>query len=574
MEPLSTDLRSYLTPTKEPLQSPVKTQPGSSVHEEQIFRDNHPRKSNVVPESDRAQPNRAEVIVKSVVETSRDRYVNSFDLPGASKHPILRMDIQTFRKTSVDVLMAPYGEAEGGPTCGDDFGNSLIRRWRETRKTNCAASSTGAGSQSPLNSKIDCFLMRQHHHHGNGDNLCLMENVAVNMGIYGDDSFTRPIIDHYVHTRHAAQPYPAFPRGFLAADCNIQSEHWNPRVMPGWNVDLTTNAFKSLKDFADANTVTCSEWIEHPVLMQERDTFANFFHDSEDFVNVFIAMAVLQWKPEDTQLFLMDLYPQGPFWEMWSEVFNQGKAAHTAWDLRNRFGSKEAKKPHYVCFKSLAMGIYGPAAPTTICSWDHPCKHTALVRAYSDYVIRGLDLQHLTHYAQSEPSKEVVVTYMSRRPSKEWPEKKYCDSENSFFRCELWENFGPRNLGRMVRNDDEVSRALKTLESESFPNGARVRIQTVDFNILTFKEQITVDLQTDIMVGPHGAGLMHNIFMRDRASLIELFVDGSSANRHFHNLAGWYGRKYDGVSISNPIPTSELLELVRRHVRDMNLQTY
>ena len=27
-------------------------------------------------------------------------------------------------------------------------------------------------------------------------------------------------------------------------------------------------------------------------------------------------------------------------------------------------------------------------------------------------------------------------------------------------------------------------------------------------------------------VGPHGAGLMHNVFMRDRAALVELFVDG------------------------------------------------
>ena len=47
-------------------------------------------------------------------------------------------------------------------------------------------------------------------------------------------------------------------------------------------------------------------------------------------------------------------------------------------------------------------------------------------------------------------------------------------------------------------------------------------------------------------MGPHGAGLMHNIFMRDRAALVELFVDGSANNRHFHNLAHWFGRSYEG----------------------------
>jgi capsular polysaccharide biosynthesis protein len=46
--------------------------------------------------------------------------------------------------------------------------------------------------------------------------------------------------------------------------------------------------------------------------------------------------------------------------------------------------------------------------------------------------------------------------------------------------------------------------------------------------VLSFAEQVAVDLATDVMVGPHGAGLMHNVFMRDRAVLVELFVDGSS----------------------------------------------
>ena len=46
----------------------------------------------------------------------------------------------------------------------------------------------------------------------------------------------------------------------------------------------------------------------------QRDTFANLFHDSEDFVNVFLAMAILRQRPKDVQVFLTDLYPRGPFW--------------------------------------------------------------------------------------------------------------------------------------------------------------------------------------------------------------------------------------------------------------------
>ena len=66
--------------------------------------------------------------------------------------------------------------------------------------------------------------------------------------------------------------------------------------------------------YADGTASVCDEWIEHPALLTQRDTFANFFHDSEDFFNVFIAMAVLEWTPQQTQMLLTDLYPEGPFW--------------------------------------------------------------------------------------------------------------------------------------------------------------------------------------------------------------------------------------------------------------------
>lgn len=126
----------------------------------------------------------------------------------------------------------------------------------------------------------------------------------------------------------------------------------------------------------------------------------------------------------------------------------------------------------------------------------------------------------------------------------------------------------------MIRNDQEVADSLKHLEKETFANGAKVKVTTVDFNILSFEEQIKVDLSTDVMVGPHGAGLMHNIFMRDRAALVELFVDGSQANRHFHNLAGWYGRTYRGEPMNNPVNIGQLLMILRDVISGLDLSKY
>ena len=67
---------------------------------------------------------------------------------------------------------------------------------------------------------------------------------------------------------------------------------------------------------------------------------------------------------------------------------------------------------------------------------------------------------------------------------------------------------------------------------------------------------------------------MHNIFMRDRAVLIEVFIDGSGANKHFHNLARWYGRKYVEVSENNPVPVQRLVGSVREEIVRMDLSRY
>jgi hypothetical protein len=50
-----------------------------------------------------------------------------------------------------------------------------------------------------------------------------------------------------------------------------------------------------------------------------------------------------------------------------------------------------------------------------------------------------------------------------------------------------------------VSNEAEVVAALRSLEGQTFPNGAAVRFQDVDYNVLSFKEQIKIDLGTFIL---------------------------------------------------------------------------
>ena len=104
-------------------------------------------------------------------------------------------------------------------------------------------------------------------------------------------------------------PVDRFPLGFVKADCDLDPALWVTASMPGWNADWTTGAVmtvpsisvgcnisdtlsKQLHDRMPSeggqgqgqggdrgDEVTCDEWVEHPVLIVQRDTFANFFHD-------------------------------------------------------------------------------------------------------------------------------------------------------------------------------------------------------------------------------------------------------------------------------------------------------
>jgi len=109
-----------------------------------------------------------------------------------------------------------------------------------------------------------------------------------------------------------------------------------------------------------------------------------------------------------------------------------------------------------------------------VASWRTPCSRTPLVRAYADLVVRGLRLHGRTHYAHPTPPRTVTVTYMARRASSQWPERRFCDSTDSFFKCEDWQHLDKRSLGRMIRNDDAVVASLKTLEQREWKNGAAV----------------------------------------------------------------------------------------------------
>jgi len=67
---------------------------------------------------------------------------------------------------------------------------------------------------------------------------------------------------------------------------------------------------------------SCAIAIDANILLLQRDTFANLFHNGEDFFNTFLAYSILEWNLEDSAIWITDLYPTGPFYDIWSKVFS------------------------------------------------------------------------------------------------------------------------------------------------------------------------------------------------------------------------------------------------------------
>jgi len=402
--------------------------------------------------------------------------------------------------------------------------------------------------------------VKQTAHAGAGDNLCHLENAAVNFGDLADGTTPAAYFERYVASRHQQQHSKLrWSKGTLRSACSPVPELWRARHFPGWNVNWF-NAFESV------TTQKCDVRVDAPTLIVERDTFANFFHNSEDFFNTVIALAILRWPLHNLQILITDLFPKGPFWPMWSQVLSGGRRRPLdAFEIAQRYGNRT------VCFDHLAIAILGAAAPVTVASFDTRCSRSAIVRAFADLVVAKLGLANGTRLSRPVDPQRVVVTFAARRAASQWPEKQFCNSTSSYFKCERLRHLGVRPLGRSLKNDADVVTALKTLERRHFPNGARVLVRDVDYSALDFRDQILTDLDTDVLVGPHGAGLLHSIFMPDRAALVELFVDSSSANRHFHNFARWHGRPYHSRAFPNPVPTTDLLRLLNAAISGLDL---
>ena len=104
-----------------------------------------------------------------------------------------------------------------------------------------------------------------------------------------------------------------------------------------------------------------------------------------------------------------------------------------------------------------------------------------------------------------------------------------------------WKGDQPHSFLRVLKNPDALIAALR----QNFPSANVLPVYPEE---LPLCEQVRIAHETDILLGVHGAGLVHLWWMQDKSLLFELVPHSQLANPTFKMLSALTGKKYYGFS--------------------------
>lgn len=224
-----------------------------------------------------------------------------------------------------------------------------------------------------------------------------------------------------------------------------------------------------------------------------RYEYANLYHTMTDYYNAFFLAKVFNINPNNVTIMFIDGHPKGALDTPWQYLF------------RNYIRAGAFKGP--VRLKRLLWGIMG---------YDSFLNH---------------------HSRETVPYLEEFRQFFLTRHGVSTLQKLNCDKLNVLI---LWRRdylAHPRNpsgvVSRKIKNENELLTKVKEL----LPGH---NVYGVQIDKYSMRKQLLIISKTDILIGMHGAGLSHTLFLPKHAGLIEFYpVYWSTSNQHFKAMAKW-----------------------------------
>lgn len=389
--------------------------------------------------------------------------------------------------------MSPVPLDALGRQCDADFGPGLLQRFRSAEKTWCAPHADAG----PRPTEFTCRGVRYKDTPANDPDvqLCTATNLRLDTSKIAVAPGGEAI--EAVRGQAESREFVRWSSGALSGDCT-------PTAAPRLKYAEQRSVLEAFKPrHSAAGSDGCDVTLPGTTLLVTRFEYANWYHVATDFVNAFIAAEALGVRPEDTRVLILDGHPISPFDSFWTTVMAPAQ------EELLRVGRLKGT----VCFERAAFVPLGYESPLAL-NWNRPdpCPGSRLLKAFAHRTLAAYGV--LDEPLPTRPT----ISFVFREDYMAHPR----------------ESDGKRR--NKIANEDDLLALAKS--------GSDVEARSAHLASLPFAEQLRLIRRTNILVGMHGAGLTHTLFLPDEAVLLEMFPTHVSTKKHFRNLAGWMGHPY------------------------------
>ncbi|CAI2733171.1 unnamed protein product [Schistosoma spindalis] len=301
-----------------------------------------------------------------------------------------------------------------------------------------------------------------------------------------------------------------------------------PNIKRGQLRSYETNVItllRSLEVLDSVNLDTNNIYKEKVVFLITRVEYANLYHTMTDWYNTYITMKLLNLTINNIHLLIIDGHPLSNLDEVWYQLFNNsisriGAYRHLSNQTIHLIPILPRNNNQLLHIHKLVIVPYGYSSPLYV---DKPIISNMYIEEFRQFF---LDRYHLNINNNNNNNnnnnlcnKHIINDYKS-------PQIIIISRQNYIAH--------PRNINgyihRKINNELQLLQILKQL---NFNNSF-----LIDFIQLTIIEQLKLIINTDILIGMHGAGLTYTLLLSNTSSIIELFPYYCCIhNKHFIKLS-------------------------------------
>lgn len=409
-----------------------------------------------------------------------------------------------------EVIAAPDGQ-EDPPYCVDRFSTKYLD---DARKHGIQYCSSGS-------SRLTCFHS-QTQPNGDRDSLCVGQNAPL---VLESQTFQLDC--------NARLPSENETEAGLIAFRQLRPYWYETGPAVIFNEFVDVRAGPPAADLNAAAETTPSDERTAPIkILVKREGHKNVWHSLMEIWSMTLTLDVLRMSREDTptngdgavgapffstpedvpntQVVLLDDNEDGPFFGLWSMFSGQAPVRLKAIMENVTTAQAFASTPN-----TLVIPLPGGSNPMWQNDWeDRDCRTAPTLKMFIRRILMHYQIPWAAGPRPGIPAgwgrtkeRDLVLTFVDRR--------------------------GTRKL-----IDQEAK--LDALRAR-FPH---IRVRSIDFGALSLPEQIRIAQETDILVGVHGAGLTHTMFLREGTGAVVEIQPPKLGYKGFKNMARMLGRKY------------------------------